>query len=102
MILYIPKERIITLEMAKESPIGKKMEAAKLRLISPKHSFLSSFIMQEKRKPDSIWMPYINILPQSLDSFPIFFTKDEKEWLRGSPFLSILLRQIKLKKKLWI
>jgi len=32
--------------MAKLTPIGKKMQEAKLKLLSPKHSFLSSFILQ--------------------------------------------------------
>lgn len=54
-ILYVPKKEIITLEMAMESPIGALMAAKNLRnrLLSPKHSFLSCFIMQEKRKTNS-------------------------------------------------
>jgi histone-lysine N-methyltransferase SETD3 len=54
-ILYIPKEQIITLEMAFASPVGKKMfdKGLRQRLISPKHSFLCTYIMQERRKPDS-------------------------------------------------
>lgn len=56
-ILYVPKDQIITLEMAFASPVGKKMyeKGLRQRLISPKHSFLSTFVMQERRKPDSIW-----------------------------------------------
>ena len=55
--MYIPKEQIITLEMAYASPIGAKMyeKGLRQRLISPKHSFLSTFIMQERRKPKSEW-----------------------------------------------
>lgn len=88
-ILYVPKHQIITLEMAISSPIGKKMyeKGLRQRLISPKHSFLSTFIMQERRKPDSMWLTYIDILPKSYSNFPIFFTDDEKTWLKGSPFL---------------
>jgi histone-lysine N-methyltransferase SETD3 len=54
-ILYVPKEQIITLEMAYASPVGKKMyeKGLRQRLLSPKHSFLSCFIMQERRKPES-------------------------------------------------
>jgi len=43
--------------------------------------------MQERRKPDTIWEPYIDILPKSYGNFPIFFTEDELKWLEGSPFL---------------
>lgn len=62
--------------MAYASPIGKKMyeKGLRQRLISPKHSFLSTFIMQERRKPDSEWNAYIDILPKAFNNFPIFFT----------------------------
>ena len=46
-ILYVPKHEIITLEMAMESPIGALMAVRNFRqrLISPKHSFLATYIM---------------------------------------------------------
>lgn len=52
--------------MAFASPVGKKMyeKGLRQRLISPKHSFLCTFIMQERRKPDSEWQNYIDILPK--------------------------------------
>jgi protein-histidine N-methyltransferase len=89
IILYVPKEQIITLEMAIGSPIEKKMyeKGLRQRLISPKHSFLATFIMQEKRKDKTIWEPYIDILPKAYTNFPIFYTAEEKKWLEGSPFL---------------
>jgi len=86
-IVIIPKTHIITLEMAKATPIGQKMVAANLNLLSPKHSFLSSFILQEKAKEESWWKPYLDILPESYSNFPIFYTDEDKEWLTGSPFL---------------
>mmetsp|Transcript_5762 Transcript_5762/g.10286 ORF Transcript_5762/g.10286 Transcript_5762/m.10286 type:complete len:577 (-) Transcript_5762:40-1770(-) len=86
-ILFVPKSHIMTLEMAKATPIGRKMEEANLNLISPKHCFLSTLVLQERRVPDSFWEPYLDILPKSFTSFPIFFTPEEKAWLTGSPFL---------------
>jgi hypothetical protein len=46
-ILHVPKEQIITLEMAMNSPVGRKMyeKGLRQRLISPKHSFLCTYIM---------------------------------------------------------
>lgn len=54
-ILYVPKKELITLEMAIDTPIGRKMfeKGHRQRLISPKHSFLAAFLMQEKRKTES-------------------------------------------------
>ncbi len=90
-ILLIPKEQIITLEMAFASPIGKKMMDHNLRshLLSPKHSFLTTYILQENEKGDaSPFFPFIDILPKSFENFPIFFTEEEKKYLEGSPFLT--------------
>lgn len=89
VFLVIPRKLLITLEMAKATPIGSKMEKAHLNLLSPKHSFLSCFVLQEKKKPDTPFEPYFDILPKSTSNFPIFFTPEEKKWLTGSPFLSI-------------
>ena len=46
-ILYVPKHEIITLEMAFASPIGSQMfgKGHRNRLLSPKHSFLATYIM---------------------------------------------------------
>jgi protein-histidine N-methyltransferase len=74
--------------MAKATVVGKKMVEANLKLISPKHSFLSSYILQERRKETTPWDLYLQILPAEFDSFPIFFTEEEKKNLKGSPFLS--------------
>jgi hypothetical protein len=42
--------------------------------------------MEEKRKPDSEYARFIDILPKGYTNFPIFFTKEEREWLNGSAF----------------
>ncbi len=62
--------------MAFESPIGKLMMEKNLRnrLISPKHSFMATLLMQEIRKEDTPHRQYLNILPQAYDNFPIFYT----------------------------
>ncbi|OMJ75492.1 hypothetical protein SteCoe_25341 [Stentor coeruleus] len=93
-ILYIPPTHIITLELAQSSPIGQKMLANNLKLLSPKHCYLSTFIIQEKRKPDSFWAPYIKILPEYFRNFPIFFTEEEKECLIGTAFIDLVNEKI--------
>lgn len=90
-ILLIPKDQIITLEMAFASPIGKKMMEHNLRshLLSPKHSFLTTYILQQEEHGEaSSFFPFIDILPKSFENFPIFYTAEEKEYLKGSPFLN--------------
>jgi histone-lysine N-methyltransferase SETD3 len=81
--------------MAKDAPIGRKMVAANPQLLSPKHCYLSTFLLQEKAKgPDSFWWPYLEILPKTCSSFPIFFDEEERSWLAGSPFLDQVMEKI--------
>ena len=96
-ILYVPRKEIITLEMAMESPIGKLMAARNFRqrLISPKHSFLSCYIMQDRRKEKSYFDEYIDILPKAFENFPIFYTMEERMLLDGSPFQNQISEKIK-------
>jgi len=62
--------------------------------LSPKHSFLSTFLLQEKRNASSFWKPYLDMLPSDYDTVPIFFPDEDLAWLQGSPFLD----QVKEKK----
>lgn len=65
------------------------------RLISPKHSFLATYLMEERRKDSSYFDPYMDILPKNFDNFPIFYTKEERAWLEGSPFQQQISEKIK-------
>jgi histone-lysine N-methyltransferase SETD3 len=96
-ILYVPLSQLLTLDMAMQSPIGSLMAARNFRqrLLSPKHSFLATLIMEEKRKPSSPFNKYIDILPKGFTNFPIFYTKEERNWLTGSPFQQQISDKIK-------
>jgi len=72
--------------MAKSVGVGKKLVDAGVDLLSPKHSFLSTFLLREKKNPDSFWKPYLDMLPKDYNSFPVFFSDQEMKLLEGSPF----------------
>jgi hypothetical protein len=88
VILFIPKNLLITLDMAMASPIGSLMAARNFltRLISPKHSFLATFCMEEVRKENSSFARVIDNFPKEFNNFPIFYTQEERQLLQGSPF----------------
>lgn len=51
--------------------------------------------MQERRRGDQQqFTEYLDILPKSLRDFPIFFTEEERIWLKGSPFLDQIYEKI--------
>lgn len=96
-VLFVPLHELLTLDNAMRSPIGSLMAARNFRnrLISPKHSFLATYVMEEKRKGDSQFLKFIDILPKGFTNFPIFYTKEERELLVGSPFQTQISDKIK-------
>ena len=87
MIMKIPQSKLITFEMAKNSPAGKKLLGSYKSLNSSTNSYFAVFLLQEKSKENSDWKPFLDILLQSYENFPIFFTEEERKELEGSPFL---------------
>ncbi|KAL4496233.1 hypothetical protein ABPG72_012970 [Tetrahymena utriculariae] len=87
-ILFIPVDNMITLELSKELPICQLIESKNIRLLSPKHTFLSIYIIIEKKNHKSFWKPFLDILPVEYTTFPILYTDEELFWLKGSPFLN--------------
>ena len=87
-ILFVPNSQLITVELAKASPIGSLMTLKNLNttLISPKHSYLATFLMEEVRKENSEFKNFLDVLPKGFSNFPIFFTQEECQLLQGSLF----------------
>jgi histone-lysine N-methyltransferase SETD3 len=86
-ILYVPKHFLITVEMGKETAIGRKIIEADLDLSAMKHCFLCVFALVDRQNEESFYQPYYRILPQSFDNMPIFWTDEELELLTGSYML---------------
>lgn len=83
VILYVPHKYIMTSEVAKASDIGTKILSSGVELRS-KHSFLASYLLQERRVKNSFWQPYIRILPERYANMPLFFDEEKLSWLTGS------------------
>lgn len=62
-------------------------------LNSPKHCLLSTFVLYERKKKNSKWKYYFDILPKDYSNFPIFYKEEELNLLKGSPFLSTILEK---------
>jgi hypothetical protein len=88
-IISVPKNAIITLQMAKETEVGKKIVEQKVSLIYPNNSTLATFVLLEKSKPTTKWKPLFDAFPKKVDNFPIFYNKEELDLLKGTQFLRI-------------
>ena len=90
IIMTIPKECLISLELALETNIGKEIgKFMYSELNSPKHCLLSAFLLTEEKSKK--WKFYFDLLPKDFSNFPIFYTEKELEYLKGSPFLNQVL-----------
>lgn len=84
VILYVPHKYVMTSEVAKASKIGKHIIASPVELRS-KHSYLASYLLQEKHKgKESFWYPYLAVLPEKYANMPLFFDEDMLALLKGS------------------
>lgn len=90
IFIKIPKDLLISLEVAKSFPQGLQVSSFMYTLNSPKHCLLSTFVLYERKNADSKWQYYFDILPKDYSNFPIFFTDEELKLLKGSPFLTTL------------
>ena len=91
VLVEIPLKCLITVEMGKETPLGKAILASNIDLDAPKHIFLMMFILTDRLKEDSFFKPYYDILPVTLNNMPIFWTEKQLALLKGS----YMIEQIK-------
>ena len=97
IIMSIPKICLISMDIALSTTIGKEIGKFMYQeLHSPRHSLFSSFLLSEEQSEK--WKFYFDLLPKDFSYFPIFYTDNELEYLRGSPFLSqIFEKRIEMK-----
>jgi len=88
IIINIPLKCLITVEMGKETDIGRSILLSNIELDAPKHIFLMVFMLIDSKNPNSFFKPYYNILPKTLNNMPIFWSNEELDYLQGSYLLN--------------
>ena len=95
ILIRIPFEALMTLDLARQSPLGKYFTPQlEKKLNSPHHSLLSTFMLTEIDKGDkSKWKYYFDFLPVSYNNFPIFYGEKEFSYLKGTQFLELIKKK---------
>lgn len=88
IIIEIPLRCLITVEMGKDTDIGRAILQSNIELDAPKHIFLMVFMLLDRHNPKSFFKPYYDILPPTLNNMPIFWTPAELNYLQGSYVLT--------------
>jgi hypothetical protein len=76
--MTIGREFLITVEMGKACPAGRKLVAAGLdaSLSAAKHCYLALFVLWDRRNAASFFQPYYRILPADFPNMPIFWDEE--------------------------
>lgn len=88
IIIEIPLKCLITVEMGKDTDIGRAILSSNVELDAPKHIFLMVFMLLDRKNEASFFKPYYDILPPTLSNMPIFWTAEELGYLEGSYLLT--------------
>ncbi|TDH69930.1 hypothetical protein CCR75_008590 [Bremia lactucae] len=84
-ILVIPKKCLITVEMGKQTDIGRQLVARNVDFVAPKHIYLMLFVLTDMEQLEtSFFHNYYSTLPSTLSNMPIFWSEEELSWLKGS------------------
>jgi histone-lysine N-methyltransferase SETD3 len=88
-ILTVSPACLITIDSAKNSPIGIRIRESGCRVDS--HTYVAAFLLTEKQKgSNSFYAPYITTLPKTFPHMPVNFSSQELSLLQGS----LVLREI--------
>lgn len=96
-ILAVPLSLAISARDFESCELGKAV--AKKKLLDNKwttYIYPLIYILEELDNPLSKYKPWLDILPDSLDGHPAFFSAEELKWLCGSP----VLEQLQINKQL--
>jgi histone-lysine N-methyltransferase SETD3 len=92
VLMHLPRKLLITLDVAKSSPCGKRIAASGAQ--PSDYGYVAAFLI-EVRRDGGFWKPFVDALPETAPDASTLFTCDELEYLRGS----YTMRMIKLRRK---
>ena len=87
IFLRVPENLIITSKRGKQTPIGAKMVASGIELDWDYLAYITVFFLTEYHNPTSFWRPYLDVYPKDVSCFPMFYTEEEKNMIKGSEML---------------
>jgi histone-lysine N-methyltransferase SETD3 len=88
-VLQVPTRLLLTHKKALESELGRLIQAHAGPVDD--EVYLTAFLLEEKhRGAESFWKPYLDVLPQSFPTVPLYFSEPERALLQGT-FVAELL-----------
>ena len=88
VIMQIPLKCLITVEMGKETPIGKIVSKNSIVSSIPSHIYIMLYILQDLKNKESFFKSYYDILPKDMTNMPLLWNEKDLLALRGSFLLN--------------
>lgn len=88
-ILQIPLTHILITPFVRTISYNKKIDVYQADLYSKHHTYFSTFLLHEMSNPHSFWKPLLDVLPRKFDSFPMYFSRKDLRWLKGSTIVGM-------------
>lgn len=92
ILVRVPQAAMMTLEVARRSRAGQALQSAGLVSPAPQ-MLLAAYLLDEKRRPGSPIAPYLDALPATFPSVPVFCPQDVLPFLKGSLAAGLLVRR---------
>ena len=95
ILISVPRHCILTTDMGRSLPLGKKLAESELRINAPRHIYLILYILWDMTTngSDSFFFPYYDVLPKSFPHIPIFWSREELKYLEGSFLLGEIVER---------
>lgn len=95
ILISVPRHCILTADMGRALPLGKKLAECDIRINAPRHIYLILYMLWDMKTngSDSFFFPYYDVLPKSFPHIPIFWSPDELKYLEGSFLFSEIIER---------
>jgi len=88
IFLRVPLKLIITESLGKTScELGKKLFESKIEISYTYLVYITLFILEKEKMNDQFWKPYLDVIPRTVSSFPLFYNEEEIKMLKGCEIL---------------
>ena len=89
IVLLVPDRYILAYPVVSTTSIGKQIIDKDLRNFFGQHILYVAFLLEQKAMDPSKrhWGPFLNSFPTTFDEFPLFYSKEELDYLEGSPIV---------------
>jgi len=96
IFLSVPSNLIITPQSGRECEIGKLVLKSGVKVNWDYLVYITIFLIDEMKNPNSKWKPYLDVYPKLANNFPIFYNEYERSLLKGTPMLEHIVSEYNL------